>query len=54
MTGNLNMKNRNMINVKQAQAHESTHAAGVNFVSATINDNNTQMTTSIRNMLIRN
>ena len=40
------MKNRNMINVKQAQAHESTRAAGVNFVSATINDNNTQMTTN--------
>ena len=46
MTGNLNMKNRDMINVKQAQAHESTHPAGVNFVSATINDNNTQMTTN--------
>ena len=46
MTGNLNMKNRNMINVKQAQAHESTRATGVNFVSATINDNNTQMTTN--------
>ena len=46
MTGNLNMKNRNMIKVKQAQAHESTHAADVNFFSATINDNNTQMTTN--------
>ena len=36
MTSNLNMKNRNTINVKQAQAHESTHAADVNFASATI------------------
>ena len=44
MTGNLNMKNRNMSNVKQAQAHESTHAADVNFVSTTINNNNTLMT----------
>ena len=35
MTSNLNMKNRNTINVKQAQAHESTHA-DVNFASATI------------------
>ena len=46
MTGNLNMKNRNMINLKQAQINESTHAAGINFVSATINNKNTQMTTN--------
>ena len=52
MTGSLNMKNRNMINVKQAQAHESTHTADINFVSATIDNNNTQMTIIIRNMLL--
>ena len=45
MTSNLNMKSRSIINVKQAQAHESTHAH-VNFVSTTINSNNTLMTTN--------
>ena len=46
MTGNLNMKNRNTIYVKQVQALESTHATDVNFVSATISNDNTQMTTN--------
>ena len=45
MTGNLSMKNRNTIYVKQAQALESTHATDDNFVSATISNDNTQMTT---------
>ena len=45
MTGNLNMKNRNTIYVKQAQALESKHATDVNFVSATISNDNIQMTT---------
>ena len=45
MTGNLSMKNRNTIYVKQAQAIESTHATDDNFVSATISSDNTQMTT---------
>ncbi|RMX50708.1 hypothetical protein pdam_00013231 [Pocillopora damicornis] len=48
MTSNLNMKSRSIINVKQAQAHESTHAH-VNFVSTTINNNNTLMTTNYQN-----
>lgn len=46
ITGNLNMKSRNITNVKQAQAHGSIYAADVNFVNTTVNDNNTPMATN--------
>ena len=40
ITGDLNMNNRRVINVKQAQSHESTHVADVNFVDTTMNNSN--------------
>lgn len=47
MTGNLNVNSRGVIiNVKAAQAHESTHAANVNFVATTITNSNVMMTTN--------
>ena len=47
MTGNLNVNSRGVIiNVKEAQAHESTHAANVNFVATTITNSNVMMTTN--------
>ena len=47
MTDNLNMNSRSKNYVKQLQAHESTHAADVNFINRTINNNNTQTTTNL-------
>ena len=44
MSRNLNLKSRSIIKVKQAQAHESTHAADVNFFNSTIINNKTLMT----------
>ena len=44
MTGDLNMISRRVIDVKQAQSHESTHVADVNFVDTTMNNNNLLMT----------
>ena len=44
MTGDLNMNSRRVINVKQAQSHESTHVADVNFVATTMNNSNLLMT----------
>ena len=35
MSVNLNLKNRSITNVKQAQAHESTYGVDVNFVNST-------------------
>ena len=46
VTGNLNMNSRSIINVKQVQAHESTHAANVSFVKTTINNSNAIITTN--------
>ena len=46
MSGNLNIKSRCIINVKQAQAHESTHPANVHVVNTSINNNYTLMTTN--------
>ena len=44
MSRNLNLKSRSIMNVKQAQAHESTHAADVNFFNSTIINSKTLMT----------
>ena len=46
MTGNLKINNRNIINAKQAQSHESRYAAYTNFVNTTISNNKTLITTS--------
>ena len=46
MSRNLNLKSRSIINVNQAQAHESTHAADGNFFNSTIINNKTLMTTN--------
>ena len=46
VTGNLNMNSRSIINVKQVQAHESTHAANVSFVKTTISNSNAIITTN--------
>ena len=46
MTGNLNMNSRSKNYVKQSQVHESTHAADVNFINTTINNNNKQTATN--------
>ena len=46
MTGNLNMNSRSIINVKQVQSRESTHAANVNFVDTTIKDSGALLTTN--------
>ena len=46
MTGNLNMNSRSKNYVKQSQVHESTHAANVNFINTTINNNNKQTATN--------
>ena len=46
MSRNLNLKSISIINVKQAQAHQSTHAADVNFFNSTIINNKTLMTTN--------
>ena len=46
VTGNLNMNSRSIINVQQVQAHESTHAANVNFVKTTISNSNAIITTN--------
>ena len=46
MSGNLNIKSRCIINVKQAQANESTHPANVHVVNTSINNNYTLMTTN--------
>ena len=46
MSGNLNIKSRCIIKVKQAQAHESTHPANVHVVNTSINNNYTLMTTN--------
>ena len=46
MSRNLNLKSRSIINVKQVQAHESTHAADGNFFNSTIINNKTLMTTN--------
>ena len=46
MSGNLNMKRRSIINVKQAQAHESTQATDINVNTTINNNNNTLMTTN--------
>ena len=35
MSVNLNLKNRSITNVKQAQAHENTYGVDVNFVNST-------------------
>ena len=48
MTGNLNMNSRSNNYVKQSQVHESTHAADVNFINTTINNNNKQTATNYR------
>ena len=45
MSGNLNLKSKGIINVKRAQAHESTHAADADFFNTTINNTNTLMKT---------
>ena len=44
VTGNMNMNSRSIINVKQAQSQESTHAANVNFVKTTISNSNAIIT----------
>ena len=41
MTGDLDMANHNLINLKDPQPSNASHAASVNFVNTTINDNNT-------------
>ena len=46
MTGNLNINSRCIINVKQVQSRESTHAANVNFVNTTIKDSGAFLTTN--------
>ena len=46
MTGSLNMNSRSKNYVKQSQVHESTHAADVNFINTTIDNNNKQTATN--------
>ena len=46
MSGNLNLKSRSIINVKQAR-HMKAHMADINFVNTTINNNNDNNTLMI-------
>ena len=41
MTGNLDMANHNLINLKDPQPSDNSHAASVNFVNTSINNSNT-------------
>ena len=46
MTGNLKINNRNIINAKEAQSHESIHTAYTYFANTTISNNKTLITTN--------
>ena len=47
MTGALDMGNHNIINLKDPQPSDASHAASVNFVNKTINNSNTIISTLI-------
>ena len=40
MESNINMDNHNVLNLRDPQAHDGSHAATVNYVNTTINDSN--------------
>lgn len=47
MTGNLDMANNSIINLKEPEDHQTTYTANVKFLADSINDNNTTLETLI-------